>query len=120
MSRFTKHELFACSPRGRSALRSPSEAVVLFEFLSRSAEHQRFAHSSEEPPRFEIVDQAEQRALWNLEATFESILVEPLDPNWDEFLAEAAAGSGIVGRPRLEHAACNRGAARGRSQTELG
>ena len=67
---------------------SVAEAVVLFEFLSRSAEHQRSA-PSEEPPRFEIVDQAEQRVLWNLEATFESILVEPLDPNWDEFLAEA-------------------------------
>jgi hypothetical protein len=80
VSRFTKHELFACSPRGRSALRSPSEAVVLFEFLSRSAEHQRFAHSSEEPPRFEIVDQAEQRAFGTLrqlsKASSPSLLIQ--------------------------------------------
>ena len=58
---------------------SVAEALVLFEFLTRSEERQRF----------EIVDDAEQRALWDLEAEFERVLVEPLDPTYDKFLAEA-------------------------------
>jgi hypothetical protein len=45
------------------------EAVVFNDWLSRfNAESHRFR------------DQAEQRVLWNIEASLESVLVEPFDP----------------------------------------
>lgn len=58
---------------------SRDEAVVFFEWLRRS--------SSEERHRFE--DRAEQRVLWNLEASLESTLVEPFRPEYGEILAAA-------------------------------
>ncbi len=32
---------------------------------------------------------AERRALWNLHASLEKVLVEPFDPNYDELLTSA-------------------------------
>ena len=58
---------------------SPDEAVVLFDWLHR--------FNSEKKHRFE--DQAEQRALWNLEASLESTLVELFKPEYGEILAAA-------------------------------
>ncbi len=55
------------------------EALVLYELLRRFTESDRL----------ETVDQAEQRALWNLCASLESALVEPLDPAYSELLAAA-------------------------------
>lgn len=55
------------------------EALVLFEFLARY----------EESNSLNIVDQAEQCALWGLQALFEKQLVEPFLPNYVELVAEA-------------------------------
>ena len=55
------------------------EALVLFDFLSRYCETDVFS----------IVDQAEQRALWNLLGLFESQLVEPFCPEYLELLGAA-------------------------------
>jgi hypothetical protein len=60
---------------------SRDEALVFFEWLSR--------FNKVENSTFE--DQAEQRVLWDIEAKLESILVEPLDANYDELLAKARA-----------------------------
>jgi len=60
---------------------SRDEALVLFEWLARV--------NSEQTMRFE--DQSEQRVLWNLEGSLESILVEPLDPNYEAIVAAARA-----------------------------
>lgn len=57
------------------------EALVLFEWLGR------FNESEPNDERF--VDQAEQRALWNLEAVLETVLAEPFDPNYLEIIAAA-------------------------------
>jgi hypothetical protein len=56
-----------------------SEALVLFEFLAR--------FSNDDSLRIE--DQAEERVLWNLCASLESILVEPLGGNYQELLEKA-------------------------------
>jgi hypothetical protein len=58
---------------------SHDEAIVLFEWLHR--------FNSQDGYRFE--DQAEQRVLWNLAASLESTLVEPMRPEYDEILAAA-------------------------------
>ncbi len=58
---------------------SADEALVLYEFLSRYGDSNRL----------EIVDQAEQRALWDLCALLEKALVEPLDPAYQELLNAA-------------------------------
>jgi hypothetical protein len=55
------------------------EALVLFDFLVRYAESDKL----------ETVDQAEQRALWNLCAVLEKSLVEPLDPAYDDLVTAA-------------------------------
>lgn len=55
------------------------EAIVFFEWLAR--------FNKEEGRRCE--DQAEQRVLWNLEASLESTLVEPFRPDYDQILAAA-------------------------------
>src|SRR4051794_27013887 len=55
------------------------EALVVFEWLSR------FNESGDGTFR----DQAEQRVLWDIEASLESTLVAPLDPHYDRLLAEA-------------------------------
>jgi len=56
---------------------SQDEALVFLEWLSR--------FNRLEGAEFE--DQAEQRVLWDIEAMLESVLVGPLDPNYDELLA---------------------------------
>jgi hypothetical protein len=54
------------------------EAVVLYEWVARFNSHD-----------YQFDDQAEQRALWNLEASLEALLPEPLDPRYEEILADA-------------------------------
>lgn len=55
-----------------------AEALVLFEWLAA-------AHDAREL----ILDEAEQRVLWDLESQLETKLVEPLMPNYTE-LVDAA------------------------------
>ncbi|REJ76125.1 MAG: hypothetical protein DWQ47_10925 [Acidobacteria bacterium] len=59
---------------------STSEALVLFELLARINNLEK---------GIEFDDQAEERVLWDLEASFESLLVEILDPNYDKLLKAA-------------------------------
>ena len=58
---------------------SADEALVLFEFLGR--------FSTQEVLRIE--DQAEERALWNLECLLEEQLVEPFSADYATSLAAA-------------------------------
>ena len=58
---------------------SKSEALVLFEFLARTSDDDSLM----------VADQAERRALWNLECLFEKALVEPFLPNYLELLEQA-------------------------------
>jgi hypothetical protein len=58
---------------------SADEALVLFDWLGR--------FNAGSAPAIE--DQAEQRALWNLEALLESALVAPLTPDYDARLKAA-------------------------------
>lgn len=58
------------------------EAVVLFEWLHRF-------NTKEGGQGFE--DQAEQRVLWDIEATLESTLTEPFEPNYRQILDVARA-----------------------------
>lgn len=60
---------------------SPDEALVLFEFLSRS----------QETGAFELVDQAEQRVLWDVLASLEKALAEPFSPDYGALVAAARA-----------------------------
>ena len=55
------------------------EALVLFEFLCR------FSHEDD----LAIHDQAEERALWNLQCVLEKVLLEPFSPEYNA-LVEAA------------------------------
>lgn len=55
------------------------EAIVFFEWLAR--------FNADEGRRFE--DQAEQRVLWNLEASLESTLEELFKPDYDQILVAA-------------------------------
>ncbi|MFE6997429.1 hypothetical protein ACFVAE_15805 [Microbacterium sp. NPDC057659] len=57
------------------------EALVLFEWVSRTNEEQ-----IEVPLR-----EAERRVLWNVEAHLESVLVAPFDHRYDRLLDEARA-----------------------------
>jgi hypothetical protein len=50
---------------------SQAEALVLFEFLSRYSRTNTL----------DIVDQAEQRILWDVCSELERVLVEPLAPD---------------------------------------
>lgn len=59
---------------------SNDEAIVLFEFLSRT---------SNSETNLDFVDQAEQRVLWNLEAELERQLSEPLSADFQELLEAA-------------------------------
>ena len=52
------------------------EALVLFEFLSRFSDDDRL----------KIEDQAEQRALWNLQCLLEEQLVEPFQSDYNDLL----------------------------------
>jgi hypothetical protein len=60
---------------------SVEQALVLFDWVSRfnEAGTGRFEH------------QAEQRVLWDLEASLEAKLVAPLDPKYSEMVANARA-----------------------------
>jgi len=58
---------------------SPSEALVLFEFVSR------FSQDGE----LEIMDQAEERVLWDVCSLLERALSEPFLPNYSNLLAKA-------------------------------
>lgn len=55
------------------------EALVLFEFLSRYSDSDSLS----------LVDQAEQRALWNLCCLLESRLVEPFCPDYAALVTAA-------------------------------
>lgn len=55
------------------------EALVLFDWLSRVG--RTGSH--------DVEDQAEQRALWNLEAALEQKLAAVLDPRYPELVARA-------------------------------
>lgn len=56
------------------------QALVLFDWLARSSD-------AGEPAAF--ADQAEQRALWDVEAMLESVLVEPFRDDYREVLEGA-------------------------------
>ena len=58
---------------------SRAEALVLFEMLARL--------DSEQSVPF--ADPAEQQVLWRIEGQLEKALVEPLEPNYHELVAEA-------------------------------
>jgi hypothetical protein len=58
---------------------SHSEALVLFEFVSRFSNDENL----------EIVDQAEERVLWNVCASLEKILAEPFSPSYSDLLSKA-------------------------------
>ena len=56
---------------------SRDQALVLFEWLARTG-------AADQPAAFE--DQAEQRALWDLEASLESVLTEPLREDYRQLV----------------------------------
>jgi hypothetical protein len=55
------------------------EALVLFEFLAR------FSQTG----TLDVVDQAEERALWNLSCVLEKILIEPFYPDYLDIIQAA-------------------------------
>ena len=57
------------------------QALVLFDWVKRFNER--------ESGQFE--DQAEERVLWDVEATLEKALVEPFQDDYERLLAEARA-----------------------------
>lgn len=61
---------------------SRDQALVLFEWLARTG-------AADQPAAFE--DQAEQRVLWDLEASLESVLTEPLREDYRQLVATARA-----------------------------
>jgi hypothetical protein len=63
-----------------SIMLSKNEAIVLFEFLSRL---------NEEKVSKLFVDQAEERVLWDIVATLEKQLPEPLSSNYIKILDNA-------------------------------
>ena len=58
---------------------SRDEALVLFALLKRVVDGEELSY----------VDQAEQRVIWDLESSLESLLLEPLDGNYEELLRDA-------------------------------
>lgn len=58
---------------------SHAEALVLFEIVSRYTEE----------GKFEIIDIAEQRVLWDICTMLEQILTDPFKPNYSELLEKA-------------------------------
>ena len=58
---------------------SKDEALVLFDFLSRFSDTDKRT----------IIDQSEERALWNLTCIFEKILVEPFSKDWLSIIENA-------------------------------
>jgi hypothetical protein len=73
------------TPDGRAhwgCARDDDEALVLFEWLSRTDElTSDFGDLVE--------DQAEQRALWNLTCLLERVLIEPFQPEYQELVEQA-------------------------------
>lgn len=61
---------------------SRDQALVLFEWLARTS-------AADQPVTYE--DQAEQRALWDLEASLESVLTEPLREDYRQCVDAARA-----------------------------
>ena len=59
---------------------SASNVMILFDWLARF-------NADTKGPLFE--DQAEERVLWNLEATLERVLVEPFAANYRDLLGQA-------------------------------
>jgi hypothetical protein len=57
-----------------------AEALVLFEWLAAANDGKEL-----------VVDEAEQRVLWDLESQLETKLVEPLMPNYTELVNAAKA-----------------------------
>lgn len=55
---------------------SNSEALILFEFLSRFRDSEKL----------EVVDQAEERVLWDILSDLEAKLTDPFKPNYLELL----------------------------------
>lgn len=55
------------------------EALVLFEWITRLNKREDV----------EFADQAEQRVLWNMEASLEAALVGPFRSDYDQLLARA-------------------------------
>ena len=58
---------------------TPDEAIVLFEFVRRYSDTGSLT----------IVDQAEQRALWNLCCVFERGLLAPFEGDYLDLLQQA-------------------------------
>jgi hypothetical protein len=58
---------------------SNEEALVLFEFLSRWSD----------TDKFDLMDQSEQRVLWNILSDLETTLAEPISKNYHDLLALA-------------------------------
>lgn len=58
---------------------SNSEALILFEFLSRFRDNEKL----------EIEDRAEERVLWDILSDLEIKLTDPLKPNYLELLEKA-------------------------------
>lgn len=61
---------------------SQDEALVLFDWLCRFNE------------RIDFIGQAEQRILWDIECSLESVLVAPLLDNYESRLAQARRSAG--------------------------
>jgi hypothetical protein len=74
----------SASPGGHVAIRlSKEEALVLFEWIHRT---------EDQDPALELlslVDQAEQRVLWDLSGSLETVLVEPFMPEYAEIIESA-------------------------------
>jgi len=66
---------------------SKQEALVLFDWLARM---------SESGSLNDLVDCVEEHVLWDIEASLESILSEPLDSNYREILETARKELGTV------------------------
>ncbi len=65
-----------------SLVLNKDEALILFEFLSRTCETEKF-----DDILFD--DKAEKQVLWNLEGQLQKILVEPFSPDYSEILKAA-------------------------------
>lgn len=63
---------------------SQDEALVLFDWLCRFNDR----------TDIDFTDQAEQRILWDIECSLESVLVAPLLDNYESLLAQARKRAG--------------------------
>ena len=67
------------SQKGISIELSKKEALVLFEYLRRCDDQDKYS----------FVDQAEERVLWTVEGALEKQLVEIFSPDYGKLLKEA-------------------------------